>query len=156
MSRPLIAMPALLTRMSSCLCSLPIALIASATDCELDTSKPLIAPCPPAASTSRATSAASCSRVDPFASGRKLTITRAPRLPRAMQIDLPMPCDPPVTSATLPESALSLITSCLQKCRDLVRLADRRDVDRVRDPLHEPFEHRARTELVRDRHARLR
>src|SRR6185312_9846961 len=159
MIRPLIAMPALLTRMSSCLCSAPIALIASVTDVLFATSKPDTAPWPPAASTSAATLRASCSRVEPFASGRKLMTTFAPRRPSATAIARPMPCDAPVTSATLPANALSMIAmtrSLRGKRVDFVRLADRRHIDRLCDPLHETLEHRARAKLVRLRDAHLR
>src|SRR3569623_2044582 len=150
MISPLIAIPALLTRMSSCLCSAPLALIASVTDALFATSHPDTAPCPPAASTSAATLRASCSRVEPFASGRKLTTTFAPRRPSATAIARPIPCDAPVTSATLPANALSMIAMtrslCLERF-DFVRLADRRD---------EALEHSARAQLVRARHTALR
>ena len=61
-SRPLIATPALLTRMSSLPWSLPIALIASVTAALFATSKPAIAAWPPAASTAAAASRAASSR----------------------------------------------------------------------------------------------
>src|SRR5664279_1363497 len=156
---PLIAMPALLTRTSSCLCSTPIALIASVTEVLFATSKPDTAPCPPTASTSAATLRASCSRVEPFASGRKLTTTFAPRRPSATAIARPIPCDAPVTSATLPASALSVIAMtrslCLER-RHFVGLSNGGERDRRRDPLDETFQHGARAELVGGRHAELR
>src|SRR5690242_13645430 len=158
MISPLIAIPALLTRMSSCLCSVPIALIASVTDALFATSNPDTAPWPPTASTSAATLRASCSRVEPFASGRKLMTTFAPRRPSAIAIARPMPCDAPVTSATLPANALSVIamTRSLFERFDFVRLADRRDANRLGDPLHETLQHRAAAELVRGGHAHRR
>src|SRR5450432_4159154 len=159
MISPLIAMPALLTRTSSCLCSTPIALIASVTAVLFATSKPDTAPCPPTASTSAATLRASCSRVEPFASGRKLTTTFAPRRPSATAIARPIPCDAPVTSATRPASALSVIAMtrslCLER-RHFVGLSDGGGLDRWRDALDEALQHRARAELVRLGGAELR
>src|SRR4051812_42437209 len=87
-------------------------------------------------------------------------MTLAPRWPRATAIARPMPRDAPVTSATLPCSALSvmamarglLVVPTLGGSRgerlDFVRLADARGVDRLGDALDEVLQHRARAQLV--------
>src|SRR4051812_27521783 len=86
-------------------------------------------------------------------------ITLAPRLPSAIAIARPMPRDAPVTSATLPCSAVSVMAMAALLLRDraergdLVGLADRGGLDRVGDPLDQALEHRARAELVGAGHA---
>src|SRR5213078_817234 len=83
-------------------------------------------------------------------------MTLAPRRPSATAIARPMPRDPPVTSATLPWSAVSVMAmagflrwaASRGECVDLVGLADRGGVDRRRDALDQALEHRARAELV--------
>src|SRR5436190_7951187 len=146
----LTAMPALLTRMCSPPSAAMISLKAASTAAESATSKRFVTAAPPAAATAAAASLAAAS----FAV--KLMTTLAPARPSATAIARPMPRDPPVTTATRPESSPM---GCLpgdgrlperRNGRGIGRALDR---DAGRDALHQAREDVPRAHLYRGRHA---
>ena len=94
---PSSVMPALFTRMSSFPCFSTTALKAAETDAGSVTSRRRASARPPDDLIACATAAA-------LSSLRAATTTDAPAAPRAFAIASPMPCEPPVTSATFPSS----------------------------------------------------